>query len=208
MKTGVIRETEASDPDHWIAEARAGSSAALDKLITLLAEQLSYELGGRRLRGLSPSRSGSDLIQETIVRAREKFSRFEKHSFVEFKQWARGILHLNRRHCMRTHRKRTSDKKKQKIWLALAVRRNVPSQERPRRDDDNELERREEAARAYAAVRRLKPHDQYIIKARVFEDLSFGQIAIIVNRSEDAVSKAYRRAIKRLRRRLEFHGNI
>jgi RNA polymerase sigma factor (sigma-70 family) len=203
MSERVGEHVLASDPDRWISEARAGSMSALDKLTAMLAEELRDELNGRRVRGLSPSRSGSDLIQDTVLLAHEKFSRFKGHSFVEFKQWARGILHLRRKHCMRTHRERTSDKKKQRIWLAVAVRRNVPSQERPRRDDQDRLEQRDEAARAYAAFRRLKTHDQYVVRLRAIEGLSFGDIALIVNSTEGAVSKAYWRAIERLRRRLE-----
>ncbi len=189
-----VREPAA---DQLIAEAQLGSAAALDRLIEMLSAHLVAELGGRRVRGLSPSRSGSDLIQETVVRAREKFAQFKKHTFTEFKQWARGILHLRRRHWMRNHRDRTNQKKMERIWLAVTRRRNLLDRARGG-DGARVLERKEEAAKATAAFERLQPHQQYIVTLRVIEGLSFRQIAVIVKSSEGAVSRAHRRAIKRL----------
>jgi len=51
--------------DRLIADARAGSAAALDALIEQLSEHLWAEVGLRRKpRGLS------DLVQDTLVRVR------------------------------------------------------------------------------------------------------------------------------------------
>jgi len=152
---------------------------------------------------LSPSRSGSDLIQETVIRAREKFHCFSGHTFAEFKQWARGILYLRRRHWMRNHRDRTNSRKMERIWLAVARKRNLPDESS--RPSEDWLERREEAEKAFAAFLRLKPHEQYIVNLRVVDGLAFKQIALIVNSTEGTVARACNRAIKRLGRYFELN---
>ncbi len=167
------------DPDRWIAEARSGSNLALDKLIVLVAEHLRNELGGRRVRGLSPSRSGSDLIQDTLLVIRKKFLRFAGATFGEFRRWARGILHLQRKHCMRTHQRRTSDAKKRRIWQAVAVRRDLANQERPKPNGTDAMEQRDEWERAFIAFRQLKPHEQYILSLRYIDSMPYGRDRII-----------------------------
>ena len=119
--------------DRLIAEARSGSDAALDALIEQISEQLWAELGGRRQpRGLGPSRGLSDLIQDTLLRVRQKFDHFESHTFAEFKQWARAVLHRRQQEWIRNHRARNTTEKKEKIWLAIRTR--LDSDPAPRTD--------------------------------------------------------------------------
>jgi RNA polymerase sigma factor (sigma-70 family) len=203
MAIGTENSTGTSEPDRWTAEARSGSMAALDKLLVLVAERLREELDGRRVRGLSPSRSGSDLIQDTLLVIRKKFPYFKGETFGEFKRWARGILHWQRMTCMRSHRRRTSDAKKRRIWQAVALRRNLSNDDRSKQEGGDSIEQRDEWDRAFAALRRLKPHEQYILKLRYIDSLPFAAIASLVNSSDDTVSRSCRRALNRLRRRLE-----
>ena len=93
MAIGTESDALTSELDRWVAEAKAGSSVALANLIILVREQLKKELGDGPIRGLSPSRSGSDLAQDTALVICKKFPRFKKQSYKEFKRWARGILH-------------------------------------------------------------------------------------------------------------------
>jgi len=205
MKSSLAEDNAIGDPDRLILAAKSGAEEALDRLIELLAGQLWDELGQRRLRGMSPSRSMSDLIQETLIRAREQFGRFDRETFAEFKYWARGILYLRHKHLMRQHRSRVDERTKRKIWLAAALRKNLPSAERPQLSNEDQLERQEEATRAFAAFQRLKPHEQFVINLRVVEGLPFGQIALLVNSTEGAVTKACSRSLKRLRGLFESH---
>ena len=195
-----------SDPDRWISEARLGSTEALNSLMALLADRLLAELGNRRLRGLSPSRSGSDLVQETVLRAREMFYKFEGTTFEEFRRWARGILHLRRRHWVRRHRDRTNEKKIEQIWRSIVRKQNLVEEAKPDGAGQEGLERQEDATKLNTALALLKPHEQYMIKLRVIDDRSFKEIASIVNKSEGTVNRACNRAIKRLRRYFESHG--
>jgi RNA polymerase sigma factor (sigma-70 family) len=202
MATVFGDATLTSERDRWIAEAKAGSSAALDKLLVLIGECLEDELGDRRVPGLSPSRSGADLIQDTVMVVQKKFPRFKRKTFGELKVWARGILHKRRMHCMRTHRRRTGDAKKQRILDAIAFRRSLPSQERPKKESADPIEQRDDWERVLVALRRLKPRQHYVLRLRFFDDMTFALIASLVNSTEVAVSKTYQRALADLRRML------
>ncbi len=57
---------------------------------------------------MSPSRTVSDLIQDTLIQAGDRFSHFDRETFSEFKQWARGILYNRRKHLGRTYRNRVA----------------------------------------------------------------------------------------------------
>ncbi|MGD9721482.1 MAG: RNA polymerase sigma factor [Pirellulales bacterium] len=202
-----IGATPDSHANRWIAEARAGSNDALDKLVAHLTRRYFAELGGRTLRGMSPANTISDLIQETVLRARERFSVFDKDTFAEFKRWADGIFRNKYRHWMRNHRDRTAEDKQWTIWRAIHTRRNLPDPARRPQGGDDAAEFREEAARAFQIFEReLKPNEQYIMRLRLFEGLRFKQIAPLVGSTEDGVTKAYKRALARLKSLVEPDG--
>jgi RNA polymerase sigma-70 factor (ECF subfamily) len=58
--------------------------------------------------------------------------------------------------------------------------------------------RREEAAMVRRALARLKPRDCEIITMRVFDDLTFPEIARILGRPENTVTQRYHRALHKL----------
>jgi RNA polymerase sigma-70 factor (ECF subfamily) len=58
--------------------------------------------------------------------------------------------------------------------------------------------RREEAAMVRRALARLKPRDCEIITMRVFDDLTFPEIARLLGRPENTVTQRYHRALHKL----------
>lgn len=202
-KSGQSSKAEAGRLDPLIAEAREGSRAALDQLIERLAEHLWAELGGRsKPRGLAPSQGISDLIQDTLVRVREKFAKFERHTFADFKQWACAVLHRRRQEWIRNYRARNSKEKQEKIWLAIKSR--VPLDVHHPGDP---AQHREESKQAAAAFRNLKQNERFIINLRLLEGMRYKQIAEMTGWSEAACRKAYDRALARLRKLFETDGN-
>lgn len=188
-------------PDTLISEARQGSVVALDKLIELLADYLWSELCGRRKpRGLGPSHGLSDLVQDTLVRVREKFDRFQRDTFADFKQWARTILHRRRQEWARNYRMRNREELRRKIRLAFEARLLT---EPTGRGHEELMNLREEAERAAAAFNRLKPHEQAIIQLRILEKLSYPQIEALTGLSAEGARTACRRAIAQLKKLFE-----
>ncbi len=137
------------------------------------------------------------------MRVRQKFSKFERDTFVEFKQWARAVLHRRRQEWIRNFRARNSTEKKEKIWLAIKSR--AASDGRGRQGEDA-AQHREETMRADAAFECLKSNERFIINLRLLEGLRYKQIADMTGWSEDAARKAYDRAIARLKTLFETNG--
>ena len=206
----VSTKTEPRSPagnlDRLIAEARAGSTAALDALIERLSQYLWTEMGLRRKpRGLGPSRGLSDLVQDTLLRVREKFDKFERHTFADFQQWARAVLHRRRQEWIRNYRARNTSEIKEKIWLTIRARVDA---DRHDGREETPAEAREEAKRAYAAFERLRPNERFIINLRLIEALRYKQISAMTGFSEEAARKAYDRAIGHLQKLYQANGEL
>ncbi len=148
--------------------------------------------------GLSPSRSLSDLIQETLVRVRISFNRFERDTVSDLQQWTRTILYRRWQHLVRNYSVRNQELRKERIFLAIRAR--VVDQADSLQPEEV-LEKREEARRIYniykSQCERMK---QFIIELRLFKGLKYKDIAK-VGRITDrgGREKAYARAIDRLR---------
>lgn len=183
--------------DALIAQARGGSVVALDELIKQLSAHLWAELGGRRGRqNAGASHGSSDLVQDTLVRVREQFHKFDRDTFADFKRWARAVLYRRRQEWTRNHRSRNAERHKRMIWNEIQSR----SESGPCGSTSGaKAEEREEMQRAFAAFRSLRPNEQFIIELRLLNGLSYKEIAAMSDSTEDAVRRAYSRAIARLR---------
>lgn len=187
--------------DRLIAAARAGDDHALDQLIEGLSEQLWAELGSRRRSNRTgPSQGSSDLVQDTLIRVREQFHKFERESFADFKQWARTVLYRRRQEWMRNHQSRNAERHKRMIWNELRARIAVDTEHVA---GSSPAEKQEETNRAYALFQALKPHEQFVIDLRLFQGLSYKQIAELTGMKEDASRQAFNRAMTRLRSNYE-----
>jgi RNA polymerase sigma factor (sigma-70 family) len=196
----------AKELDRLIAEARAGSTAALDTLIGRLSDHLWAQIGLRRKpRGLSPSRGLSDLVQDTLLRVREKFHKFERQTFADFQQWAQAVLHRRQQEWIRNYRAANSAEKKEKILLAIRGRLDTGLQNGSAVDP---IEWREETSRASEAFERLKPNERFIVNLRLLEALRYKDISSMTGWSEEAARKAYDRALCQLRKLYEANGAI
>jgi RNA polymerase sigma factor (sigma-70 family) len=192
-----------ADLDRLIALARAGDGHALDQLIEGLSEQLWAELSSRRRSNRTgPSQGSSDLVQDTLIRVREQFHKFERESFADFKQWARTVLYRRRQEWMRNHHSRNAERHKRMIWNELRARIAADPEQVA---GSSLVEKQEETDRAYALFQALKPHEQFVIDLRLFQGLSYKQIAELTGTKEDAPRQAFNRAMARLRAGYENH---
>lgn len=199
---GRVKGEAEAELNALIVDARNGSTTALDRLISLLSKNLWDELAVRRRRAVRASHGSSDLVQDTILRVREKFDRFERDTFADFEQWARSVLYHRRLEWNRNYQAHHAERHKQKIWDTIRLRlggRHALA------DHELAIERREGAERAFALFQSLKPHEQSIIRLRLFEEQSYPQIAEMTGITAEAARKKYDRALDRLKGRFESH---
>ncbi|MBX9787806.1 MAG: sigma-70 family RNA polymerase sigma factor [Pirellulales bacterium] len=183
--------------DALIVQARGGSVAALDELIERLSEHLWAELRGRRgKRNTGASHGSSDLVQDTLVRVREQFDKFERDTFADFKRWARAVLYRRRQEWSRNYHARNDERHKRMIWNELHSR---SAAEQGGSQGVSPAEQREELERAFSLFQALKPNEQFIIDLRLLNGLSYKEISAMTGSTEDATRKAYDRAMTRLK---------
>lgn len=182
--------------DELIGVARRGSAEALDRLVERLSAELWKDLASRRRNKPGAAHGSSDLVQDTLLRVRQQFGKFERDTFADFKQWARSVLFRRRLEWVRNHQARSDERHKQMIWSVLRSRREMASLEA---GHEIEADQRDEAERVFALFREFKVNEQFIIELRLFQELSYEQIASMTGLTKDAARKAYDRAIDKLR---------
>lgn len=183
----------------WIAEARSGDGEALGNVLEAYRRYLyqiaTDELPKHPVASLSPS----DLVQETLLRATEKFQDFRGATAVEFVAWLRETLHHKlidaSRWSIRAKRniERTMDGQ-EFPWASAVASEPSPS---------SAARRNEEADTVRLAVAGLREDFRTVIELRNFDGLTFEEVGARMNRSADAARKLWWRAVEELADRIE-----
>jgi RNA polymerase sigma-70 factor (ECF subfamily) len=190
-------------PEQMIAEARAGTDAALGPLLELYRNYLRLlarvEIG-RRLQG---KLDASDLVQETFLEAHRNFLHFRGTSEPQFVSWLRQILaakvaNLLRHYLgtqgrdVRLEQGLAADLDNSSRWLGeeLVAALSSPSQQ---------ADRREQAVLLANALERLPQDYREVLVLRHLEGLSFPEVARRMGRTLDSVQKLWLRGLARLR---------
>jgi RNA polymerase sigma-70 factor, ECF subfamily len=198
---------DAFDPEELLGKARAGDVSALGQLLELYRNYLALMARlqvGRRLQGKVDA---ADIVQETFLEAHRDFAQFRGGSEGEVVAWLRRILASNLanlvRHYYGTQRRdiqleRELNRELDESWAALdqglIARQSSPS---------HQAARREQAVILADALQRLPEDYREAIVLRHLEGLTFPEIAIRMDRTEDSVKKLWARALVRMRRALE-----
>jgi RNA polymerase sigma factor (sigma-70 family) len=136
------------------------------------------------------------LVQDTLIRVRQRFARFERDTFSEFKQWSRAVLYRRQQEWIRNHKTRHSERNLQRIWDALSQNKTSDAAS----SLDSGLITAEQRAWLDEKLSQLKRHERFIIDLRVCHEMEFAEIADRTGLSSDAARMAFNRALARLRR--------
>ncbi len=171
--------------DDLVEQARAGSPEAFTTLWCRLSPVVGGYVRGRGVRDVD------DVTSEVFLAAFEGISRFTGNG-VNFRRWLFTIAH---------HRA-VDD-------VRARVRRRVEEPYDPvadhRRTASAETEALTNSARddALTLLRRLPADQQNVLLLRVVADLPVADVAVILDRSPEAVRQLQHRAISRLRREVD-----
>jgi RNA polymerase sigma-70 factor, ECF subfamily len=196
-----------TDPEMLLSLAKAGSGAALSRLLDryrgALEVQARLQLG-RRLRAKLDI---DDLMQELSLEAHRDIAQFRGRSEGEFVCWLRKVFSTilsnqvrrylgTRRRDLRRER-RFVNRSDDTSWAV--VDRNLLA---PQSSPSQQAVRRERAELLAAAMERLPLAYREVILLRNIEGLSFADVAARMGRTEDSVKNIWLRALNRLRRML------
>ena len=146
--------------------------------------------------------AASDLVQETLVRAHDRFELFSGDGGAELQGWLRKIL-LNQ---LADARKRFRRQKRNVAReIALDGERSGQAKVEPAADSlspSGKVAQAEESHLVMLALDKLSGDQKNAIIWRNFERLSFAEIGNRLSRSEDAARKLWCRAIDRIQKEL------
>lgn len=203
----MMKGAEPADVAGVLARARAGDGAALGGLLERYRNYLvllaQLQIGPRLRRKFD----AADVVQETFLRAHDRFAQFQGRSEGELVAWLRQILASRLAEQVRRYRTAKGrdvnlerdleaelDQSSRCLDRALVAAGSSPS---------HQAARREQGVLLADALGRLPEHYREVILLHQLEDLSFPEVAERMGRTLDSVKNLWIRALAQLRRQLE-----
>lgn len=198
---GHESKSESRDPAARVSErlqqARVGCGHSIGELIDSSRDYLLLMANRELIEDLRSKVSPSDVVQETCVRAFERFDQFQGNCEEEWLAWLRQILQRQMGALRRRYIEAEIRNVRRETELSSAGHVPVDS-DTPSRD----ASRREGASRIERALARLPEAYRCVLRLREWELLPFHEVGQRMNRSEDAARQLWYRALDRLSQEL------
>jgi RNA polymerase sigma-70 factor, ECF subfamily len=204
MGTMMSRSDEI-EPAILLAEAKAGSSLALGRLMERYRNYLAL-MARLQMGALRGKLDIEDLLQEVSLEAHREIAKFRGQTEGEFLGWLRKVLsgiYANQlRHYLGTQRRDARRERRLAVDLEQSSRM-VDGLIAPLTSPSQQASKREQAIILADALEALPATYREVIILRHLEGLSFPEVAKRLSRTEDSVKNHWARALARLRRTLE-----
>ena len=163
----------------WLAASRRGDRNAFSKLMQ------AYQLPVYNLtyRMLGNAQEAEDAAQETFLRAYKRLNTYEPDK--KFSNW---VLSIASHYCIDLLRRRRF------IWLSVEENPSVQDLSSDDERPDDAALRHERAEQVRALLDHLEPEYRVPLVLRYWQDLSYKEIAEVLNLSEPAVKTRLHRA--------------
>ncbi|MEP3480493.1 MAG: sigma-70 family RNA polymerase sigma factor [Fuerstiella sp.] len=197
--------TEPENEVHLIQQLHAGNSAALAALIELYQPRLKRIIRFRLDHRLAGRISEADVIQEAYLNADKRIQHFIDQQEYPFFVWLRLIVNqtmvdLQRQHLhaqIRDVRKEISlERPGASAHTSLAMAAQLVAKVTSASKAFSRVER---MATVEQALNHMEEIDREVIALRHFEELSNSEVAKVLGIDEQASSKRYVRAMKRMK---------
>lgn len=205
--TSPSAQIERPTTDELIRRAHGGDAAALDDLIGRY-RHFVYLLVRARCGGQLRARlDGSDLVQETLLRAAQHIGQFEGGSEEQFRAWLARIadnevVHQCRHHLGAEKRAVGRERSMAPADSSAGGSRLVQWWARSQSSPSQAMQRAERALALADALGRLPPDYREVLTLRHLEGLQFPEVAERMGRSHGAVRVLWTRALQKLRNEL------
>lgn len=199
-----MEESESTEIDlvsisQLVGAAKVGDSDAHSEICRQVQGQLNTMAKRQLDDGLRRKLNPSDIVQATLTRMVQGFDDFRGSTSAEFYSWLNSIL---RNEVNSTRRNLQRDRRDVR-------RENEPAEDGPSIDHQGKQEtpaaaalRQEKLARFRQVIKRLPPDYAQVIELRSIQELPFADVAVQMDRSVEAVSKLWGRALVKLQQEL------
>lgn len=190
-----------------IDHAKNGCEHSREQLLEELRSYLSLVAKSRMDATFQAKFGESDIVQQSMLVAVEKFDQFRGRSEQELRGWVNQILKNELRQNQRALRSEKRD-----MFRERSIRpanSNDSTSPPPTQLFDRELTpgtealKKEGSEKVIAAMAQLVEEHRTVIQLRNWDKMSFPEIGKIMNRSPNAVTKLWYRALIQLRSLLE-----
>jgi RNA polymerase sigma-70 factor (ECF subfamily) len=198
--------------DHLLSNAAAGDSAALDRLLERHRSRLCRMIALRMDDRLAARVDASDIVQEALTDAARKLADYARDRPLPFYPWLHRLAAERLSAAHRQHRRSQCRSVAKEVADALVQ----PESSAPFKIDSlvasgttpaHALLREEERRQIHAALQELTPTDREILIMHYLEELTFPEIAAILDIGEGAAKMRHLRALRRMRSLMESDGN-
>jgi RNA polymerase sigma factor (sigma-70 family) len=194
------RTTTSEQVEQWLAQARAGDSRALGRLLLFCGDEIRRcsrrrHLGGINCR-LRAKFDFGDIVQESYLEAQHDFPRFQGNTAPEIAGWFLQIFgHTMNDMRRRFRRKKRSCRREIALCEEIAIEHATAAGLMPL----EEVVKSEELQRGNLALLMLPLNYYLVLYFRIGHKMSFQEIADSQSCTVEAALKLYGRALDKLR---------
>lgn len=172
--------------------AKGGDPAAYSEICRQVQGQLNRmadrELDAKLRRKLNPS----DIVQATMTRMVQGFADFRGSSSAEFYGWLNTILKNEVNSTRRDFHRQRRDVRRESEQVSGVY---VGEVQRDQQTPDQLMQQQELLARFNVVIGKLSPDHAQVIELRSIQELPFDEVAKQMNRSVNAATKLWKRAV-------------
>lgn len=199
MEEDIQPEFDINSMSQLVDAAKDGDGAAHSEICRQVQGRLN-QMADRQLDGaLRQKLNPSDIVQATLTRMVQGFGDFRGSSSAEFYGWLNAIL-KNEVHSTRRsfHRQRRDIRRESDPNSQVNAGHVQPNQQTP----DEHVRTQEKLAQFRDVIGRLPADYAEVIELRSIQELPFEEVAKKMDRSVNAVSKLWGRALVSLQQEL------
>ena len=194
-----VTEIDLTSMSQLVDAAKEGDSSAHSEICRQVQGHLNRMADKHLDAGLRRKLNPSDIVQATMTRMVQGFEDFRGSSSAEFYGWLNSILKNEVSSTRRgLHRQRRDVRRETEQNSSFHIGHAGQNQDSP----DDRLRKHETIAKFRAVIGRLPADYAQVIELRSIKELSFEEVAIQMDRSVNAVSKLWGRALVSLQQEL------
>jgi RNA polymerase sigma-70 factor, ECF subfamily len=199
------------DTDHLLKDAAVGDTVAIARLLERHRERLRRMIALRLDDRLAARVDASDVVQEALADAARKLAVYARDRPLPFYPWlhrlaAERLAVVNRRHRRSKARSVAREEADAFAWPDSSARLMIDSLVASDTSPSYALRRDEQRQQVRAALQELAPIDREILMMHYLEELSFPEIAVILDIGEGAAKMRHLRALRRIRALMASDG--